>query len=92
MTDNIDRNKLNEMRKETRILGEYLNAWNAVNSRISQSQSKINYNDYVIGFEENESEYIVTFSKPFKTRVLGGGVGTYRVKKFDFSVDGGLIR
>lgn len=86
MDNNIDYDKLEALKESARLPGEYLIAWNVIHQHLKQSGSKIDYRDYAIAFDENESEYIVRFGKFFKKKVLGGGIGTCRISKEDLSI------
>lgn len=86
MDKNIDYEKLETLKEDASLPGEYLTVWNIIHQHLKESKSKIDYRDYAISFNENESEYIVRFGKFFKKKVLGGGIGACRISKEDLSI------
>ncbi|WP_444902985.1 hypothetical protein ACJJIU_14305 [Microbulbifer sp. CnH-101-E] len=72
MVSNVDLEELNEQRVKTKVYSGYLLAWNQLNKHIESSGTKLNLEEYLILFDEDKENYIVKFTRPFKSPVLGG--------------------
>ncbi|GAB2197551.1 hypothetical protein [Sessilibacter sp. MAH4] len=86
MANNVDLEKLDEQKVRTKIHGEYLLVWNKVMEHLDNSDSKLKLSEYLIVFDETEDNYIVTFTRPFKKPILGGGVGEVIINKDTFEI------
>lgn len=91
-TKMIDQDKLFQYRKKTKIPGTYLVVWNMVNEYINIHSKNFKLDDYIVSFDEDDSSFIVKFSKPMKEPVIGGGVGTCRVNKQTHTIKCKLTR
>lgn len=87
----IDNEKLLEQRKKTTISGVYLKVWNSVYEEL-EKDTNLKLEEYVIHIDENDKEFIVTFSKPFIEPVVGGGVGKCTLDKNNNEITCKLIR
>ena len=87
----IDERKLMEYRKQTAVAGAYLQVWNRVNEHLKNS-ANIKLDEYIITFDEDESDFLVRLSKPFQEPVLGGGVGVCIVNKQTHQIQCDLTR
>lgn len=90
-TSMIDEKKLLEYRKKTTVAGVYLEVWNRLHDHLEKT-SNIRLNDYIVTFDEDEKQFSIKLSKPFKEPVLGGGVGTCTVDKKSYEVQCNLIK
>lgn len=90
-TSMIDKRKLSEYRKKTAVAGVYLQVWERVNEYL-RNNTKLKLDDYIVTFDEDESNFLVKLSKPFKEPMLGGGVGICMVDKKTYQVQCNLAR
>ena len=85
-SENLDIDSLNSYRTPTVVSGVYLTVWNVVFSHFSEHMKHKDIKEYLITITENENEFIVSFRKPTKKSILGGGDGDYWLKKNDFTI------
>ena len=87
-SDNIYLNteKLEAYRTETTVAGVYLNAWNIFSNYVKNNNINIKLHSYLITFSENDSEYLIYFTKPRIKKTLGGGNGVCRISKTSHQV------
>lgn len=87
----IDETRLMEYRKKTPIAGVYLQVWARVNEHLKKN-TEIKLDEYIVTFDEDEGNFLVKLSKPFKEPALGGGVGVCMVDKKTNQIQCNLAR
>lgn len=83
---NLDVEKLKSFRKETMISGHYLRVWDVFVKHASDEGYRMNLDDYIVTFDENDENYLIYFKKPTTTNMLGGGNGSCLINKQTMNV------
>lgn len=81
-----DQEGITETGKKTVLPGSHLLAWEKVREYMTKKGFVINPEDYLIIFDEDDNSYFISFIKPRKKPLPGGGGARAEVRKSDMRV------
>ncbi len=72
--------------KKITLSGRYLLVWERVREYMKEKGFRIGPEDYLITFDEDDNSYFISFIKPRKGPLPGGGGARAEVRKSDMHV------